>query len=104
MKLRIGRLIDANAYVQSLTTRTNDESIRLIRVHQGLESLSVISAKNLPGVLIQVICIHNFIQKSIQILFITDMFSAEHKQEGKSTQSQINPKYTSRTNSSGLIF
>ena len=50
-----GQLDASNKYIESLPTRSNDYRVQLKRVNNGLEGLSVVSAKDLPGVLVQVL-------------------------------------------------
>jgi hypothetical protein len=49
-----GRLDAVNAYVSMVAIRTNAPGINLNRITQGVETLSIISALELPGVLLQV--------------------------------------------------
>ena len=48
-----GRLDAVNAYVSNMQTRTNAPGLDLKRISEGVETLSIISALELPGVLLQ---------------------------------------------------
>jgi len=47
-----------NDYVKSMNTRTNDPNITLYPVSKGIETMSIISAMQVPSVLIQVRMYH----------------------------------------------
>jgi hypothetical protein len=56
----LGRIEAVNQYLDTLPIKTNDEGINLMRIKSGVENLTMISAKDIPGVLMQVniaICI-----------------------------------------------
>lgn len=48
-----GRMASVDAYIASLPLATHSTDYTLMRVKNGLESLSLISALQLPGVLVQ---------------------------------------------------
>jgi hypothetical protein len=50
----VGRLGPVNDYLSSIPIKTNDPTIDLMRIKCGVETLTMISAKQLPGVLLQV--------------------------------------------------
>jgi hypothetical protein len=47
---RIGRV---NEYLAELAIKTNDPDIQLKRIKKGVENLTIVSAMDLPGVLLQ---------------------------------------------------
>ena len=50
----VGRIEAVNEYLDTVAIKTNDEGINLMRIKSGVENLSMISAKDIPGVLMQV--------------------------------------------------
>lgn len=50
----VGRIEAVNQYLDTLPIKTNDEDINLMRIKSGVENLTMISAKDIPGVLLQV--------------------------------------------------
>ena len=48
-----GRIGPVNEYLAELAIKTNDPDIQLKRIKKGVENLTIVSAMDLPGVLLQ---------------------------------------------------
>jgi hypothetical protein len=47
-------MAEVNTYLEQISLKTNDPGIQLLRVKNGVETLTMVSAKDVPGVLLQV--------------------------------------------------